>query len=489
MSENHFIQTAINKEKSFRDDLINSLYTLFDKSVMTNLYSDEIRDVKYFETKDFIYVLEKLNKGNAIKAYMVRHDENESVEYLLEYGLDNMKAKQNKIYGFPLVISNQRNTHNFYSDEMIELMEAFVNKLNQEGKDSKDIEEMLASFTEMKKQETSKDVETCYYLYKIVYLNKFLNTMTGMKIYDEDFFKGLMVEAKNQAFKFLEDLKVKRTFLELVCKKESFTKSEPFTFNDLDNHVWMEDDILLVDDQCSQLYFVGNKDTFTVYFVEAINIEGDKTKERFETSLRNSNVDFFKHVVLVVKNGEIEYADGGLPMNVLMSNMEYSTNSMISKGLGSPVYNVDITKYDYQKKYFFTKYKIKEIDFIFNTFLINGSGQSYNSNKGNIYYKDISYLEDLKIEEDPENELSNKVYTLFSTKNMLDEITYLNQDWLNAFEKLVKLFNDNEILSLVFNNDEEKQRNEYILMVKYLNKKLKSLKKTSINGMGSRNSE
>lgn len=86
-------------------------------------------------------------------------------------------------------------------------------------------------------------------------------------------------------------------------------------------------------------------------------------------------------------------------------------------------------------------------------------------------------------------ELLHKVYTLFSTKNMLDEITYLNQDWLNAFEKLVKLFNDNEILSLVFNNDEEKQRNEYILMVKYLNKKLKSLKKTSINGMGSRNSE
>ena len=201
------------------------------------------------DEEDFIYVLEKLNKGNAIKAYMVRHDENESVEYLLEYGLDNMKAKQNKIYGFPLVISNQRNTHNFYSDEMIELMEAFVNKLEQEGNDSKDIEEMLASFTEMKKQETSKDVETCYYLYKIVYLNKFLNTMTGMKIYDEDFFKGLMVEAKNQAFKFLEDLKVKRAFLETVCKKESFTKSEPFTFNDLDNHVWMEDDILLVNDQ------------------------------------------------------------------------------------------------------------------------------------------------------------------------------------------------------------------------------------------------
>lgn len=482
MSENHFIQTAINEEKSFRDELINSLYNLFDKSVMTNLYSDEIRDVKYFETKDFIYVLEKLNKGNAIKAYMVRHDENESVEYLLEYGLDNMKTKQNKIYGFPLVISNQRNTHNFYSDEMIELMEAFVNKLEQEGNDYKDIEDMLASFTEMKKQETSKDVETCYYLYKIVYLNKFLNTMTGMKIYDEDFFKELMVEAKNQAFKFLEDLKVKRTFLELVCKKESFTKSKPFTFNDLDNHVWMEDEILLVDDQCCQLYFVGNKDTFTVYFVEAINIEGDKRKEHFETSLRNKNVDFFKHVVLVVKNGEIEYADGGLPMNVLMSNMEYSTNAMISKGLGSPVYNVDITNYDYQKKYFFTKYKMKEIDFIFNTFLINGSGQSYNSNKGNIYYKDVSYLEDLKIEEEPENEVSNKVYTLFSTKNMLDEITYLNQDWLNAFEKLVKLFNDNEILSLVFNNDEEKQRNEYILMVKYLNKKLKSLKKTSING-------
>ena len=219
MSETHFIQNAINKEKSFRDDMISSLYTLFDNSVMATLYSDEIREVKYFDTTDFIYVLEKLNKGNAIKAYMVRHkqdDKDETVEYLLSYGLSNLKAKQNKIYGFPLVISNQRTTHNFYSDEMLNLMEALVNKLEQEGKDSKDVEEMLENFTEMKKQETSKDVETCYYLYKIVCLNKFLNTMTGMKLYSDDFFKELMVEAKNEASKHLEDIKVKREFFQSI---------------------------------------------------------------------------------------------------------------------------------------------------------------------------------------------------------------------------------------------------------------------------------
>lgn len=480
MSETHFIQNAINKEKSFRDDMISSLYTLFDNSVMATLYSDEIREVKYFDTTDFIYVLEKLNKGNAIKAYMVLHkqdDKDETVEYLLSYGLSNLKAKQNKIYGFPLVISNQRTTHNFYSDEMLNLMEALVNKLEQEGKDSKDVEEMLENFTEMKKQETSKDVETCYYLYKIVCLNKFLNTMTGMKLYSDDFFKELMVEAKNEVSKHLEDIKVKRAFFQSICKKEKFTREQPFTFNDLDNHVWMEDDVLVLDDQGCTLFFVGDKDNFTVYYLETIHIEESKEEERFKAALRNNSVDFFKHAILVVKNGEVEYADGGLPMNVFLSDIESSSYVMVEEGLGSPDYKTDITEYDYQRKYFFTKYKTKENDFIFHTFLLIGAGQSYNQETGNICYRDVSYIEDLETEKGIDNKFDDKVYTLSGAKFMLDKITYLNTEWLNAFEKLVKIFNENEVLSQAFNDDKERQKNEYTSMVKYLNKKLKSLKK------------
>lgn len=480
MSETHFIQNAINKEKSFRDDMISSLYTLFDKSLMTNLYSDEIREVKYFDTTDFIYVLEKLNKGNAIKAYMVCHkqdDKDETVEYLLSYGLSNLKAKENKIYGFPLVISNQRTTHNFFSDEMINLMETFVNKLEQEGKDSADVEKMLENFTEMKKQETSKDVEVCYYLYKLVCLNKFLNTMTGMKLYSDDFFKELMVEAKNEASKHLEDIKVKRAFFQSICKKEKFTREQPFTFNDLDNHVWMEDDVLVLDDQGCTLFFVGDKDNFTVYYLETIHIEESKEEARFKAALKNNSVDFFKHAILVVKDGEVEYADGGLPMNVFLSDIESSSYVMVEEGLGSPDYKTDITDYDYQRKYFFTKYKTKENDFIFHTFLLIGEGQSYNQETGNICYRDVSYIEDLETEKGIDNKFDDKVYTLSGAKFMLDKITYLNTEWLNAFEKLVKIFNENEVLSQAFNNDKERQKNEYTSMVKYLNKKLKALKK------------
>ena len=43
MSETHFIQNAINKEKTFRDNMISSLYTLFDNPLMTKQYTSQIR--------------------------------------------------------------------------------------------------------------------------------------------------------------------------------------------------------------------------------------------------------------------------------------------------------------------------------------------------------------------------------------------------------------------------------------------------------------
>ena len=164
-------------------------------------------------------------------------------------------------------------------------------------------------------------------------------------------------------------------------------------------------------------------------------------------------------------------------MNVFLSDIESSSYVMVEEGLGSPDYKTDITEYDYQRKYFFTKYKTKENDFIFHTFLLIGAGQSYNQETGNICYRDVSYIEDLETEKGIDNKFDDKVYTLSGAKFMLDKITYLNTEWLNAFEKLVKIFNENEVLSQAFNDDKERQKNEYTSMVKYLNKKLKSLKK------------
>lgn len=461
MNEINYTELAINQNKDFCEDVKKATIKFFESdNLLFPLHKDEIREVKYIRLpeNDFFYIFEK--KGRSLNVYWeMIHDfekDKKDLEHLY-YGIQCMKEKKDEIYSFEKVITISLFEQEHRVEDIIEqfniMLEHYEAENNQEK--IKKVKQIIEYAKNNSNDLLTNVLLTSSSIDAILNYNKLLAKYVGMKEYSHDFYLSLADEPTKISAKYLSDWVVKKNYLKKMCDVHGFTKENRFEFNDLDNHVWVQDNNLFLDDQNCTFYFEGNDDNnFTVYFLhtEYSSVEDEMVK--LNNNLNGKKDGFFEHTVLVVKDGKVVYASDSSLMYVFKLDIRYSVEAMKNEGLEEVKYDKDIYSYKYQRDYFYTQYGMNELSFLMHTFLTLGGGADYNSKKGAFEYNNVIYLENLKEEKNSRlnTKPSHRVTYQSGYIGMDKGKKKLNKEWYDAFKHFVKMFKENEYLSVIYEN-------------------------------------
>lgn len=464
MNKVNYTEIAINKNKDFCEDVKKATIKFFESDhLLFPLHKDEIREVKYIRLpeNDYFYIFEK--KGKVLNVYWeMIHDfekDKKDLEHLY-YGLQCMKEKKDEIYSFEKVMAINLFKQDHSVEDILEqfniMLERFEAENNQEM--IKKVKQVIEYTKNNSDDFLANALLTSSSIDAILSYNRLLAKYVGMKEYSHDFYLSLADEPTKINAEYLSDWIVKKNYLKKMCDVHGFTKENKFEFNDLDNHVWVQDNHLFINDQNCTFYFEGNDDNnFTVYFLhtEYSSVEDEMVK--LNTYLNGKKDGFFEHTVLDVKDGKVIYASDSSLMYVFKLDIRYSVEAMRNEGLEEVKYDKDIYSYEYQRDYFYTKYGMNELSFLMRTFLTLGGGADYKSEKGCFEYSDIEYLETLKKEEDSRINKKPSHKTVYQPEFISVEQVgkTLNKDWYEAFKHLVKMFSENNYYSVFY---EEKDK-------------------------------
>lgn len=297
MSDN-YVSHAVNQSVAFKDAMRESLLKMFERDdLLKTVHSDEMRVAKAFRLDNLIHVFELMASGE-ITVYQDQcydFEEGKSLEAHLQYGLSSMRKKSKEIYAW----------HNVFSTK--------------------------TDFSEI-----DNFVKTTSAIEYIMLLNEILAEHVGMELFSFEFYLSLAEYAKESAQQKVEDIVAKRVFMENFCYKQNFNTENRFAYNDLDNHVWMDNESLVLSDQNCTFLFVGDNKNFTVYYLPTAysSYEYEEKKERLQSLLDegklNHSIDFFDRVVMQVKEGVVEYSNAGSLTYCFDLDMEYSVKAIES---------------------------------------------------------------------------------------------------------------------------------------------------------------
>lgn len=463
MNKVNYTEIAINKNKDFCEDVKKATIKFFESDhLLFPLHKDEIREVKYIRLpeNDYFYIFEK--KGKVINVYWeMIHDFEKDKKDLdhLYYGIQCMKEKKDEIYSFEKVMTINLFEQEHSVEDILEQFNIMLTKFEEENNQEmiKKVKQVIEYTKTNSEDFLSNALLTSSSIDAILNYNKLLSKYVGMKEYSHDFYLSLADEPTKISAKYLSDWIVKKNYLKKMCDAHGFTKENRFEFNDLDNHVWIQDGNLFLDDQNCTFYFEGNDDNnFTVYFLHTEYSSVEDEMAKLNNHLNNKKDVFFEHTVLVVKDGKVIYASDSSLMYVFKLDIRYSVEAMRNKGLEEVKYDKDIYSYEYQRDYFYTQYGMNELSFLMHTFLTLGGGADYNSEKGCFEYSDIGYLETLRKEENSRINKKPSHKIVYQPEFIsIEKVEKLNKDWFDAFKYFVKMFKENEYYS-VFYEDKDK---------------------------------
>lgn len=483
MRENH-VSHAVNQSDAFKDAMRESLLKMFERDdLLKTVHSDDMRVAKAFRLGDIIHVFERMD-GGEITAYQDQcydFEGDKSLEAHLQYGLSSMREKSKEIYSWHNVFSTKTEFSEVaMNSEKMALLEKML--ADMEEKDLVQhaaMKDIMAMFSKV-----GGFVKTTSSIESLMLLNEILAEHAGMERFSFEFYLSLAENAKEDAQQKVEDIVAKRVFMEKVCREQGFGKENRFEFNDLDNHVWLDGESLVLSDQNCTFLFVGDNKTFTVYYLPTEYSGYEEEKEKFKALLDEGklsrSIDFFDRVVLQVKEGVVEYSNAGSLTYCFDLDVEFSVKALEREGFGKAEYNADVHSYAYQRDYHFSRHGVGEVNFILRTFLLLGAGQEYDEEKGLISYS-FPYIENLKREKngrDVSPEDVKAYYQASGVEHILKPIKYLNEEWLDAFNFMVDFMDKHKIYS-EFGDNEQTKEVEYEKTMAYLKKKQKLLNKAA----------
>lgn len=292
------------------------------------------------------------------------------------------------------------------------------------------------------------------------------------EVQPEEFFINLNERAIPQYQKMLADWTIGMNGMIKACKENNYRDYEKaFEFNDLDNHVWVKDDKLVVTSQNVGFYFhIKDENNFNVYLLEKEYKDVEEEMERIDNALKNEAINNVKDIVLKVENGQITQLNYSL-MHCFELDMEYSVKAMKQEGILTIQYPVDITSYEYQKDYYAHRFGITEFEFVAQAMMTIGGGFDYSKEEGNFIDDSVKYIPNLPKAPDTRNETFTNFNYLYPKK-----ISHLNADWLDGLKYAVEVLKRDKPTPVAFEGDNVEDALEKA--IKYYDIKISKLEKS-----------
>lgn len=450
------IINSLKKETTFIDDVKKASVKFFEKGKLETLYKSDTREIKAYrdDNENLIYVFDK-NKNKLTINFEEIYDFNKdgSIKEILHWQYKEDKENKgelrddlymSQILDFNIeesaVLSLKTDDDltflekvtNIKIDSISELMAAI--KLGKKGLNSST--PLISCSTDMADLQAYTDL-----LHEKAYNN--------IK-YSNEFFHNLTIDAFSQYQQFIPDWVIGMNGMIDACDNEKHTTYDTaFEYNDLDNHVWIEDkSTLVVTSQNVGFYFkLEDSNNFTVYFLRKEYKDVEKEIERINKSLSDGTIHPLKDVALTVKNGTITSLNYSL-MYCFELDMQFSVQAMKDEGIFNHKYPVDITSYEYQKNYYYHKFGMNEFNFIAQAMMTLGGGFDYDKKKGIFVDSSVKYIPNLPVAEDTRNETITNFSYFYPKK-----ISYLNKDWLDALKYAVHVLKTDNPTPKVFEGD------------------------------------
>lgn len=270
-----------------------------------------------------------------------------------------------------------------------------------------------------------------------------------------------------------EDIK----YMTGVCKDKNFTsKSKSIVYNDLDNHIWISGQNLVLTDQYMGFFFdFKDSDNFCVYFFDKEYKSITKGISHIKKAMKTNTIDPIEDIVLIVKDSKATYANTDF-MYSLDIVLEYGKMAIEKQGHGLQKYDVDLQSYQYLKDYYYTHFGYTEFEFLCQAFLTLGVGFEYMPEQGSFKYDRVKYLKTLDREKNPYETIHTKASYCYP-KN----ISYLNDDWKNGLKFMLEILKRDKPQFTVF--DKKTSEESRLAAIEYYEKFLLNMKpqnKTSL---------
>lgn len=497
----NFVAEALQKEATFIENV--SLFSNDFFEQLTDIhYQDKERLVKSFRNSSntmlYVFLKEKSGLavfGNDIHSFQNKQTSNQILELTIGFYKKRIEEKNPEIelylpMIFKLPAKTSKNPEKvveeirkkFLSGELASNIKEYIDNLKEEFKDevSKNPNVVENIFMEAiaGKRQTLKATSSIFSIQE--YCN-ILSEKTAFITPDNAFFNSLQTKTNEELNERLPNLKIDLKFIEEVCIKNNFNSiKNRFEFNDLDNHAWLKKGNLVLTAQSSGFYVQKkDNDNFTIYFLDKEYQDVEKEIKRIEDLILKNKINDYRDITMKVENGKVVKSDNSLILALFLS-VGFTCKNMEEQKLHKREYPVDMSSYQYQRDFYYTKYNMSEFQFLNQALLTLGSGFQY-SKKLKGFKSDVEYIKDLKQEENPRD----KVF-----KNMrcceLQNFGELNPDWADGVKFMLEVLKRDRPKSIAFSGKTAEESLDKVISkldawIKKMDKKNACVPKSSLN--------
>lgn len=469
------ISDALSEKTEFISGLKQATKHFFENEELETLFQTNNRHIKAFrhENNMIIYILDKQDNKIIVNSHNIyEFNEKKSIKEIIYWQHKEQNGQVEKNMNMHTVIEcNLKNAKNTTSEEKKpETEEEFETSLRQkmnEDNIDEDIESSIQEFMKYIKNAFSEKILSNESFFNIYFKEKnpfvcstdvgtiqqytqLLNQKGYLKeVYPDDFFTDLNTKATPKYQKMLADWTIGMKGMIKACEENKYNSYEQsFKFNDLDNHVWLKDNKLVVTSQNVGFYFhIKDENNFIIDKLQKEYQCVEKEIERIDKELEEGIINNVKDVVLKIENGQITQLNFSL-MYCFELDMEFSVKAMKEEGIFKIDYPVDITSYQYQKDYYAHIFGFTEFEFLTSAMMTLGGGFDYDKKEGKFIYSGIKYISNLPEAPDTRNKTFKNFNYLY-----LNKISYLNADWLDGLKYVVEVFKKDKPTPLIFKGD------------------------------------
>lgn len=317
MQNTNYIYDAVNEQKAFRNEIMAKSEALFSHKDSVPLVKVKDVEVKYIinEASDLCYILVKNQYGNVdvFVEELVKGRKESALNYLQSYIKDRVETGKDITLKLVVKKMNQKSREDMKTD-----LENFINT-------AKSISSITAEYLASLEQElnefdsTEIDREEAWSSPNLWLIKDYVDFIRGyveMSDYPDAFYYALgqagtdAYQSKVDGLVEIEDL------MRIVCEKLCFDDSNRFEFNDGDNHIWLKNEDLIIEDQnCAFVFESKAKGNVSVFFISTESRGRDMSWKAFEEKRANNALTLSDRVV-VIEDNKVVYADSGTIMYV-----------------------------------------------------------------------------------------------------------------------------------------------------------------------------
>jgi len=317
MQNTNYIYDALNEQKAFRNELIAKSEALFSHKDSVPLLKVKDVEVKYLinEASSLCYVLVKNQYGNVdvFVEELVKGRKESALNYLQSYIKDRVETGKDITLKLVVKKMNQKSREDMKTE-----LENFINT-------AKNIPSVTAEYLASLEQELndfdSKEIDReevwpSPNLWLIKDYVDFIRGYVEMSDYPDAFYYALGQAGTNAYQSKVDGLGKREHLMRIVCEKLCFDDANRFEFNDGDNHIWLKNDDLIIEDQnCAFVFESKEKGNISIFFINTESRGRDTSWKAFEEKRANNTLTLSDRV-LVIEDNKAVYADSGTIMYV-----------------------------------------------------------------------------------------------------------------------------------------------------------------------------